>query len=255
MFGLRNQRGSCWINAALQGVFRIPDLQERFKNDEIDSKNEVESCLSEIWGSKGDEGLKQFYECVKKKVEMPAGEGIGDSHELIDFLCDKVPFLDKLLRFKIANHIRCNSCSYSDVKYDSLLEFSIAPSKPHQSISDVIVETVKPYVIDDWKCETCSKKGCTKQFLVGSFPQVLMFHQTSVDTSVSYPPILSVNKIQYALISVVCFSSGHWYTFGRDLPPGGPWYELNDMHVRSYDPKHFPLADSMRLLMYYRLKE
>jgi len=256
MFGLRNTRGSCWVNAALQGVFRIPDLQSRYSNDDADDKNPVETALQEIWSSKGDEGLTDFYECVKTKT-MPAGENIGDSHELLEFLCDKVPFLDKLMRFKVGNSVRCNNpeCSYKDTVSDTMTEFSIAPTKPGMSVSAAIVETVTPFVIDDWKCEKCSQKGCTKQLLLNTFPQVLTFHMTSLNTTVSYPAILVINKIKYALVSVVCFSGNHWFTYGRDLPPGKPWHKFDDARVQSFDGTSFPLLDTMRLLMYYRLNE
>jgi ubiquitin C-terminal hydrolase len=256
MFGLRNQRGSCWINAALQGVFRIPDLQTRFQEGKADTANPIEMCLEEIWKTRGADGLKDFYDCVKTTT-MPAGEDIGDSHELLEFLCDKVPFLDKLMRFKIAHTVRCNNskCTYKDAREDSMIEFSVVPVHADQSVSDAIVQAVKPYTISDWTCESCKQKGCTKQLLVASFPQVLVFHQTSVNTSISYSAILVVNQIKYALFAVVCFNGGHWWTYGRDLPPGKPWHELNDQTVRSFDANHFPLDKAMRLLMYYRLNE
>ncbi len=254
MFGLRNKNGSCWINAALQGVFRIPELQRRIKENEEDDKNPIEVCLAEIYASRGEEGLRDFYECVKTNT-MPAGEGIGDSHELIEFLCDKVPFLDKLMRFKVAHTTKCNHCSYSDTRNDSVVEFEITPTKPKQSISEAIVETVRPHVIPDWKCESCKGMGCTRQFLLGAFPQVLVFHMTSLQTTSTYSAQLVLNNHKYVLFAVICFNGGHWYTFGRDLPPGQPWYELNDTHVKSYDPKAFPLVDTMRLLMYYRVNE
>ena len=254
MFGLRNKNGSCWINAALQGVFRIPELQARIKNNEEDDKNPVEVCLGELIASRGEEGLRDFYECVKTNT-MPAGEGIGDSHELLEFLSDKVPFLDKLMRFKVAHTIKCTHCSYADTRNDSVIEFEITPSKPKQSLSDAIVETVKPHTIPDWKCEECKGMGCTKQFLLGAFPQVLVFHMTSLKTTCTYSAQLVLNQHKYALFAVICFDGGHWYTFGRDLPPGQPWYELNDAHVRKYDPNAFPLVDTMRLLMYYRINE
>ena len=92
-FGLRNKNGSCWINAGLQAILRIPDFQKRVNDTEEDIDNPVEVCLAEIWASRGDEGLKALYECVKVCPSMPAGESIGDSHEFIQFLCDKVPFL------------------------------------------------------------------------------------------------------------------------------------------------------------------
>lgn len=255
MFGLRNKNGSCWINAALQSVFRIPDLQARFNEGEEDMSNTVETCLAEIWGSQGDEGLKSLYECVKVSPTMPAGDGIGDSHELVEFLVDKVPFLDKLLRFKVANVIKCDHCDYSETRHDTMTEFSFAPTRAKQSVSDAIGEAVRPLAIPDWKCDRCGERGCHKQLLLAEFPQVMMFHQTSVGSSVSYTPVLVINKIRYALMSVVCFTGGHWFTWGRNLPPGQPWYRLDDTYTQSYAGNFFPLADNMRLLMYYRLNE
>ena len=253
-FGLRNQRGSCWINAALQGVFRIPELQQRFKDGESDSTNPVETCLEEIWGSRGEEGLKEFYECVKTKY-MPAGEDIGDSHELLDFLCDRVPFLDKLMRFKTANHIRCIHCHRKETRIDSVTEFDISSARPKQSLKNAITGAVFPEDVPDWTCDKCNKKGCQRQTLLVNFPKVMIFHMKSMDTKTTYSAELVINKNKYALFAVICFNGGHWYTFGRDLPPGQPWYEYNDTHVRSNDPAHFPLVDTMRLLMYYRINE
>jgi ubiquitin C-terminal hydrolase len=254
MFGLRNQRGSCWVNATLQSIFRIPELQDRFNKDDADSRNAIEVCLQEIWASNGEEGLNDFYECVKTSL-MPAGEGIGDSHELLQLLCDKIPLLDKLCRFKVAHSIKCNNpnCTYKETRMDSMTEFSIAPQIRKQSVSETIVEASKPFVISSWKCEKCSQLGCTKQFLVGNFPQVLVFHMTSVDASVSYTPVLVMNGIKYALFSVVCFSGGHWWAYGRNLPPGNDWHTLDDRNVRNHGPMQFPVSDHMRLLMYSRI--
>jgi ubiquitin C-terminal hydrolase len=254
-FGIRNQKGSCWVNAALQSIFRIRDVQDRYTKDKADTNNPTEMCIQEIWNSEGDEGLKAFFECVKTAT-MPAGDGIGDSHELLEFLCDKIPFLDKMFRFKVANVIKCSNCPNSESKPDSLVEFSINPTYRKQSVSDCIVEAVKPIKIDDWLCSKCKNHGCTKQFLMGSFPRVLAFHMTSVNTSASYSSILAINGIKYALFAVICYNGGHWWTYGRNLPPPGqPWIEFDDLNVRRHGPQHFPISDQMRLLMYYRLNE
>ena len=251
-FGLRNQRGSCWVNAALQAIYRIPDLQQRFQDGKHDTTNPVEVCLFTIWSSSGAMGLKDFYTCVNTTL-MPAGEGIGDSHELLEFLCDKVPMLDKLFRFKVENRLKCKNCDYTDGKRESMIEFPIVPSKPKESVSEAIVSAAKPYEVPDWKCEKCGNKGCTKQFLLASFPQILTFHVTSLKSTVTYSSILTLNKIDYALFAVVCFDGGHWWTFGRDMPPGKTWVCYNDDHIASHGPQQFPMADTMRLLMYYRL--
>lgn len=251
-FGLRNQRGSCWVNAALQAVYRIPDLQQRFHDGKQDTTNPVEVCLHQIWESSGEQGLKDLYACVNTTL-MPAGEGIGDSHELLEFLCDKVPFLDRLFRFKVAHNVACSNCAYKESRRESMVEFPIVPSRPKQSASEAIVEACRPVTIPDWTCEKCKKNGCTKQFLMGTFPQIMTFHVTSIKSTVTYSSVLALNGINYALFAVICFDGGHWWTYGRDLPPGKPWACYNDAHVRSHGPNQFPLHDNMRLLMYYRL--
>jgi ubiquitin C-terminal hydrolase len=253
-FGLRNQRGSCWVNATLQAIFRLPELQDRYSNDKADENNPVDLCLQEIWCSKGDEGLKGLYDCIKTGV-MPAGEGIGDSHELLEFLCDKLPFLDKLCRFKMSHQVKCVNCDYSDLRTDSLIEFSVTPTAKKQGLIACIGSAVQPVSIADWTCEKCKGKGCSKQLLMATFPDVFVFHCTTLDTSVSYSPLLNINGNRYALSSVVCFNGGHWWTYGRSQPPGSNWVEFNDQHVRDHGPHSFPLSDTMRLLFYYRLKE
>ena len=65
MFGLKNHSGSCWINACLQGLFRIPELQKKFTLNEIDVNNKLEVSLQKIWLSKGKDGLKELFENVK----------------------------------------------------------------------------------------------------------------------------------------------------------------------------------------------
>ena len=251
-FGLRNQRGSCWVNATLQSIFRIPDVQVRFHDEAYDKTNPVEVALHKIWSSGGEDGLKDFYACVNTTL-MPAGEGIGDSHELLEFLCDKVPFLDKMFRFKVANQVSCKNCRWSELKRDSMIEYPIVPSGPKQTLVNAIHEATTPLVIDDWKCEACKNSGCSKQFLMGTFPQILTFHVTSLKSTVTYSSVLTLNGKNYALFAVICFDGGHWWTYGRDLPPGKPWVFYNDANVQTHSPNQFPLSDNMRLLMYYRL--
>ena len=170
-FGLRNQRGSCWVNATLQAIYRLPEVQQRYTDEKADENNPIDLCLQEIWASKGDEGLKALYESVNTDL-MPAGEGIGDSHELLEFFCDKLPFLDKLCRFKMSHQVKCTHCDYSDLRTDSLIEFSVTPTAKKQGLITTIGHAVQPVAISDWTCEKCKEKGCTKQLLMSTFPDV-----------------------------------------------------------------------------------
>jgi len=253
MFGLKNFSGSCWVNTCLQGIFRIPEVQHRYNNDTFDKDNVIDECLSKIWKSKGEDGLKDFFGAVRTGV-MPAGNGIGDAHELNVYLCDKLPFLDELMRFKIADSVTCIHCGDKQLKEDSVVEFSIATEERNKRMIDCISESVKENTLEDWKCEKCNKQGCKKQQLIGSFPRVMVFHVVSNDGSIDYSSILALNKRQYALISVSCFNGGHWWGYGRNIPPGNSWYTLNDRQVHEHGPKQFPVSNKMKILIYYRLE-
>ena len=241
------------MNACLQCVFRIPEVQERYSNQKQDPENATDKALSLIWTSKGESGLDDLYKSIYTNL-TPAGRGIGDSHELLVKLCDKLPFLEEMCRFKIADSIQCKNCLVRELKEDSVTEYSLATEARKVPIAQCILKSVTPHVIDDWKCEKCEKKGCTKQQLIGTFPKVMVFHLINPGfTSVDYSSILSLNKNQYALVGVCCFNGGHWWSYGRDMPPGSDWYTLNDRQVTKHGHKEFPLSEKMRILIYYRL--
>ena len=253
LFGLPNINGSCWINTGLQAVFRIPEVQQRYDSETFEKENDLDDCLKTIWTSKGKEGFHELFEQIRTPT-MPAGRGIGDTHELLQLFCDKLKYLDTLVRFKVADSIKCSNCDFKEIKEDTVTEFTISSEEKSRPISDCIAESVTPNTIEDWKCEKCSKSGCTKQQLIGSFPQVMMFHMIPTEGSVNYSSILSLNKHQYALISVTCFNGGHWWGYGRNMPPGSSWFTLNDRQVQEHGPKQFPISNKMRILIYYRLE-
>jgi uncharacterized UBP type Zn finger protein len=253
MFGLKNFKGSCWVNSCLQSIFRIPEVQERYNSQIFDKDNLIDECLCKIWNSKGEDGLKEFFDSVRTTF-MPAGRDAGDTHELLTYLCDKLPYLDKLCRFKMADSITCNSCKHRDLKEDSVVEFSLDNVTKGIPLTDCITNTVTPTIISEWKCDKCNQLGCTKQQLIGSFPKVMMFHKISTQGSVEYSSILVLNSKQYALVSVSCYNGSHWWAYGRNMPPGSSWYTIDDTRLQEHGPKQFPVSSTMRLLIYYRLE-
>jgi ubiquitin C-terminal hydrolase len=253
MFGLRNHRGSCWVNACLQAIFRIPEIQSRYSQPTLEYINPIDTTLHTIYKSSGGNGLPDFFECVRTEA-MPAGHGVGDSNELFIYLCDKLPFLDELCRFKIANTIECNTCKIKQIKEDSIIEFSLSSSGTFVPISQCISDRVKPEVVEGWRCEKCTHVGCTKQQLIGSFPKIMTFHMVTPEQSVNYSSVLVLNSRKYALSSVICYSGSHWWTRARNMPPGSSWNTLDDTRVTDHGPDKFPVSNMMRILIYYRLE-
>ena len=73
MFGLHNHRGSCWVNAALQGLFSCPPLVDRYsERANIDKENPIDVCLESIYRNKGETGLREFFDVIKTTY-LPAG--------------------------------------------------------------------------------------------------------------------------------------------------------------------------------------
>jgi ubiquitin C-terminal hydrolase len=248
MFGLNNHRGSCWVNAALQGLFSCPVLVDRYsEHEEVDKENPVDVCLESIYRNQGTTGLREFFEVIKTTY-LPAGENIGDSHELIVHLCDKLSWLDNAFRFETGDRIECGGCKVVQVEKTTAIDVNLVPSRAGIPLLDAIHEYVRPQTISDWKCDKCSHLGCTKQVLFGTFPKVLMFWST---TPIDYSSLLVLNGKKYFLFSVVCFNGGHWWTYARKLPPGHAWYVLDDMNVREMDSKKFPVDRTMRVLLYF----
>jgi ubiquitin C-terminal hydrolase len=248
MFGLTNHRGSCWVNAALQGLFSSPPLVDRYaERENIDKENPIDVCLESIYRNQGTTGLREFFDVIKTSY-LPAGENIGDSHELIVHLCDKLPWLDKEFRFQVGDRIECNNCHDTQLKTDTVIDLNLMPSKPGIALFDAIQEHVVPHVIPEWKCEKCEKTGCTKQVLFGTFPKVMMIWSM---TPIDYSSLLVLNGKKYFLFSVICFNGGHWFSYARKLPPGHAWYVLDDTNVREMDSKKFPVDRTMRVLLYF----
>jgi ubiquitin C-terminal hydrolase len=255
MFGLNNFSGSCWVNACIQGIFRIPELNERYTKETHDRNNPVDSSLCAIWNSHGRVGLKEFF-VAARTATMPAGRGIGDSNELLTYLCDKLPFLDTLCRFKIAETVKCSLCDFSQTREDSLTEFELHPTTRQAPIANCIVAAVTPEKIEGWKCDKCSQiGGGVKQRLIGSFPKIMVFRVTSVGTSLQYSSVLVLNSKKYYLMSVISHNGGHWWAYSREMPPGKPWFTLDDTRVRQHSANEFPMSETMKVLIYYRIEE
>ena len=254
MFGLRNFSGSCWVNACLQAIFRLPEVIDRYTREIHDRQSVIDNGLNQIWNSKGSDGLRTFFESVKTET-MPAGQGVGDSNELLVHLCDKLPFLDELCRFKIAEEIKC-ACGFKQIREDSCVEYELHPKKLNTPITECIAQGVQPEVLESWKCDKCSETGkATKQALIGSFPKTMIFRVTSQNSSLEYSSVLVINSKKYYLLSVISHTGGHWYTYAREMPPGKPWFTLDDTRVKQHNEREFPMSQLTKVLIYYRLEE
>jgi ubiquitin C-terminal hydrolase len=241
MFGLPNISGSCWVNAALQGLYACPLM----KDHKADERNSVDKSFTEVYTSKGSSGLLDLFNFIQTSY-IPAGHDIGDSHELIVHLCDKMPWLDELMRFKMANRLTCKTCSHSTLKEETTIEIGLSPSTRMMPILDALNEYVQPSEIEGWMCDKCTEKRiCIVQSLFGTFPKMLMIHGSSV----IYSTRLVLNGNQYELFAVICFNGGHWWSYGCN---DSEWYEMDDTNIRKIEK--VTVMSTMRILLYFLIE-
>jgi len=253
MFSLKNYRGSCWVNACLQGLFRIPEVQQRFTEEKADPANPLETSLQKIWNSKGTEGLKEFFDSVKN-VSLPTGRGTADSHELLIYILDKLPWLEDLCKFAVVDKISCTKCDYTSECKDTKIELSLFPDGIGKTVSECIAHEVQETLPEGSKCEKCGEPY-RKQLLLGSFPKVLLLHvYTEAQKRTEYCSNLIVNGRKYILLSVLSYNGAHWWAYGRD-GQGKSWWTLDDTRVTEHKPNEFPLSHTMRMLIYYQIHE
>lgn len=247
-------RGSCWVNACLQAVFSIPGVRARYGANTFEPGNAIDECLCLIWNTRAAEGLGRFFEHVRTEA-MPAGTNIGDAHELFLFLCDKLPFLDKLCRFEIVDVITCKACGDVQRKTDSVIEQPVMTDGSDSTLAECMMSAVAAHEIDGWACEKCkSSDGCLKQLQYRSFPTALVVYKLAQDGGgVKYSNNIVVNGHKYGLVSVSCYNGAHWWGLGRELGDNEPWLEFDDERV-SERPLSPPISKNMRMLIYYRLE-
>ena len=258
MFGLKNYGGSCWVNACLQSLLRLPEVKERYSSIDSESTiNSVDKSLSKIWKSSGSDGLKDLFDAIsesntsesggKPAYEMLAGKSIGDSNEAFVYLCDKLPFLDALCRYTFVERLEC-PCGFQQERPDSHIQFQLYPPNP-MSLTDCILDVVKKETLDSWKCDKCSERGsATKEFVMKTFPKIFTFKIIS-DEKVTFSDVLVINSYRYQLRGVTSFNGGHWWAFARDPS----WVLYNDTSVRQLRPNETPSGQNAKMLIYYRI--
>lgn len=251
MFGLRNYGGSCWLNSCLQTLFRIPEVSQRYS--EGSEESEVDKSLTKIWKSNGQDGLKDLFDAINNSkdnaYEMLAGKSVGDANEALIYLCDKLPFLEKLCKFNVNEIIECE-CGYNRVIEDTQIQFQIYP-KQRSSLTQSILDKVSPEKLDGWKCDKCSERGkAITKLVMKNFPKVLVFKLLS-NIPINLSQTLVINSNKYELLSCALFNGGHWWACGKPL--GQPWIIFNDTHIQQLHMNQQPQISQSKMLIYYRV--
>lgn len=291
-------------------------VTERLKRSETSQiVNCFRELLARMWNKNGIVRPKTLRETLARMLQKYRKNKQQDSYEfledLLTLLEDSIKYeieidiqgqistpLDKLLETsyrewfkhykKSYSHIvelfdgmtysktSCNNCEYNSGKFEMYRGLTVEIQ--HDTLEKNLDDYFKSSVIDDWKCEKCSKEGCTLHSDLWTIPNYLIIHlkrfkcdpetgkTNKIKNTITYPietldmtKYISADKnvkgkYIYRLYAINChtgeINDGHYWSIVRNLDTN--WYIFNDMDTMKVRDVQQLNTDAAYILFYYR---
>ncbi len=235
--GLPNVGGSCYMNASLQCLFRIPEFACFIESAKKDKK---ESPL--LWRCKQLVGIvadrreievvwaaaTELFQCMNKQLFNKFDDQQEDAFDFFVRLIDRVQLFQHLFRFSINTTIYCTQCN-------NVLRSA------NQIMYDLPLNAFQPQIINNICCSYCCcfDAKAKKEVTLNSYPPYLL-----VDCEPMYGASKSIiaddfyseqlSFFGYDLIGIVLHAgtklTGHFIAYVKDVL-SGQWYLCDDMYV------------------------
>lgn len=207
-------------------------------NDQQDAHEAINKILDIIhMSSVYNESAYNDYGTIDSEIKNKSFEAWKKNGEILGF-----SFITRFFSGQFKTVTKCTECDYESTRFDNFNNINLPIAG--EDIVDCLAEFIKPEILDDSKCEKCSKK-LVKTTTLWKFPLTLILNikRFTYDTSgITHKvnnnlridkslKILSSKRIyNYTLASVVYHhgkypNSGH---YNADLYKNGSWYKLDD---------------------------
>lgn len=254
---LANIGNTCSINTLLQCLAHCTIFTDYILNTHVDTVNikeakyilfnEIKSILVQLIVDKKSVIPRRFIRAFREAIGQSyiAGEEL-DFSEMWMLMLDRIEKETKQKVGKIFNgiqvqQIRCNHCNelYHNKEDISLHYIHISEST---NIIECFRKMLSGEVIEEWKCDKCSKYSGMKTIHLSVMPRILVIvlQRCSIDEKIRHPVdisdvlVISPPKVTYKLKAIANHygtqESGHYTATCVDEE--GSWYEYNDLMVR-----------------------
>ncbi|MCK5632343.1 ubiquitin carboxyl-terminal hydrolase [bacterium] len=234
--GLPNVGNSCYMNASLQCLFRIPEVAHLIKST-INDKQDVSflcQCKEVVEATKRNDNeavlirITELFEQVNERLFNNQDKQQEDALDFLIRLIDDIPALQSLFCFSLNTTISCTQCS-------KVLRSA------NQIISDLPLDAFQPKTIDGIFCSHCSCSYVTakKELKLNNYPPYLLVDCEQICGENSSALMSSSNSNQsnfsgYELIGIVLHEGtkqmGHFVAFVKEFS-SGQWYLCDDAYV------------------------
>lgn len=264
--GFINVGASCYFNTIIQSMLSCTSIINRLKNAK--QLSELEKIYLDLYytikrNQPINNILLKLYNMLLQQSNdrrdlVKFTRGQQDAHELLLFLLDYMPNIERLFTHRYLIQIRCMNCQkIVSRRYQTNTTIEIETNINNTIDTTTSIKKLH-HKIEDYKCDRCSVKGSSLSIATLTMvPEIIVIvfkkyqdkKNIPFDTTLYFPTANNTRKLKYELVAQCEHSGnmhgGHYYAVCKRQDGT---FTLNDTHT---SPSKFTSTPNTYMLFYH----